>query len=141
MVKRFNYIMNTIISFLVKMSISQSSFIPLQGWVSKTWLGQLPWFSMAWMITALDRAWRPVDSKLRPSRQISWQELQVDHCVKWQSPEQIIIIIKKHQVTDWSWSTNNLLLSCCQLYAAMQNLTGIKNNTSVRTYVLNAKTD
>ena len=39
------------------------------------------------MITALERAWRPVVSKLRPSRQVSWHELQDDHTVKWQSPE------------------------------------------------------
>jgi len=41
------------------------------------------------MITALERAWRPVDSKLRPSRQVNWQELHDDHSVKWQSPEGI----------------------------------------------------
>lgn len=66
----------------------QSGFpVPLQGWVSKTWCGQVLWFSMTWMITALERAWRPVVSKLRPSRQVSWQELQDDHSVKWQSPD------------------------------------------------------
>lgn len=63
------------------------SSVPLHGWVSKTCCGQLPWFSMAWIITALERAWRPVVSKLRPSRQVSWQELQEDHTVKWQSPK------------------------------------------------------
>lgn len=69
------------------MCIQVVSSVPLQGCVSKTWCGQLPWFSMTWMITALERAWRPVVSKLRPSRQVSWQELQDDHTVKWQSPE------------------------------------------------------
>lgn len=62
------------------------SSVPLQGCVSKTWFGQLAWFSMSWTITALERAWRPVVSKLRPSRQVNWQELQDDHSVKWQSP-------------------------------------------------------
>lgn len=37
-------------------------------------------------MTARERARRPVASKLRPSRQVSWQELQDDHTVKWQSP-------------------------------------------------------
>lgn len=62
------------------------SLVPLQDWVSKTCCGQLPWFSAAWMMTARERARRPVASKLRPSRQVSWQELQDDHTVKWQSP-------------------------------------------------------
>lgn len=62
------------------------SSVPLQVWVSKTCCGQLPWFSATWMMTARERARRPVASKLRPSRQVSWQELQDDHTVKWQSP-------------------------------------------------------
>lgn len=47
------------------------------------------------MITALERVCRPVVSKLRPSKQVSWQELQEDHTVKWQSPEGMKDTIKK----------------------------------------------
>lgn len=60
--------------------------VPLHSRLSYTWCGQLPLFSKTWMITALERAWRPVVSKLRPSRQVSWQVLHEDQTVKWQSP-------------------------------------------------------
>lgn len=66
------------------------------------------------MITALERAWRPVVSKLRPSRQVSWQVLHEDQTVKWQSPAGRRQKAKKK--TSLITTVNNRLILICLEY-------------------------
>jgi len=60
--------------------------LPEQGRVSTTCPEQLSVFSAGWPMSALERACRPVVSKLLPSMHVSSQELHSDHSVRWQSP-------------------------------------------------------